>query len=174
MRERSSLSVQPNSPSWLASTMEFFTPLYELFAIVSTSHHSDAKRHRLGSTVGVKKKKKKSKSCPRKALNPQVCVRGGSSHKTADGSLRGSWNGRAGSGTGMMIQNNPFPSESWVPSLSWWPRVTQRDGDHHAFRSEGETKTYKTRVNSDYCNKALSGSPYSNVITLSHSFKKNK
>ncbi|TNN49866.1 hypothetical protein EYF80_039908 [Liparis tanakae] len=35
MRARSSVSVQPNSPSWLASAMEFFTPLYELFAIVS-------------------------------------------------------------------------------------------------------------------------------------------
>lgn len=33
MRERRSLSETPNSPSWLGSATEFFTPLYELLAM---------------------------------------------------------------------------------------------------------------------------------------------
>lgn len=38
IKARSSLSEQPNSPSWLASTKEFFTPLYELFAMSRRFH----------------------------------------------------------------------------------------------------------------------------------------
>lgn len=59
--------------------MEFFTPLYELFAIVSPSPHSIAKRCCFGSTVGVKK------GLSWKCLNPQECEYSGSSHKQLTG-----------------------------------------------------------------------------------------
>ena len=62
--------------------MEFFTPLYELFAIFLPSPHCIAKRCCFGPTAGVKKeKKKKKKVLSWKSLNPQECEHSGSSHK---------------------------------------------------------------------------------------------
>lgn len=62
MSERSSLSEQPKSPSWLGSATEFFTPLYELLA------------------MSLWRAGEKNKGVPKGELNPQE-TDASSSHK---------------------------------------------------------------------------------------------
>ncbi len=98
MRERSSLSEQPNSPSWLGSATEFFTPLYELLAM-SPGYTASQQ----GWKNGV----------PKGELYPQE-TNASSSHKQLT-SFRGGGGGgcpTAGSRTG--IVHNPFPSACGV------------------------------------------------------------
>ncbi len=98
MRERSSLSEQPNSPSWLGSATEFFTPLYELLAM-SPGYTASQQ----GWKNGV----------PKGELYPQE-TNASSSHKQLTSFRGGGGGGCPTAGSRTEIVHNPFPSACGV------------------------------------------------------------
>lgn len=101
MRERSSLSEQPNSPSWLGSATEFFTPLYELLAMSP------------GYTVSARVEN----GVPKGELYPQK-TNASSSHKQLT-SFKGGGGGcpTAGGRTGISHCHQPVALHSWWMEL---------------------------------------------------------